>query len=144
MVGKKVKSYAGTLDEDRVGAVAAVRDSELELDEAMDASDIARLMRPRVASKLAERIAADEVSSGDLVKLLGMLNDRIDGKVADKVEHSGVMGIAQILASIDGKTAGLPKLEDRMEAIDVVGEVVYDAGGVVARKSDGDEGGDII
>lgn len=136
-MSKRVKGFAGGLEDDLVQAGAV---SEVEIGDDLDAVEIAETLRPLVARELGKKLLAGEVGSGDLIKLLGMLNDRIDGKIAEKVEHSGSIGLAAILAEIDGKTAGLPDLED----IEVMSKVVYDAGAVPALTDVVSDGGDII
>ena len=42
-----------------------------------------------VTARLLRLIGDGKVGGGDLVRLMGMLNDRVDGKVADRVEVSG-------------------------------------------------------
>ena len=139
-MGKQVKGFAGGLEDDLDKAAELAAVAVVEFDENTDAISIAKALRPMVATELSRRILAGEVGSGDLIKLLGMLNDRIDGKVVEKFEHSGEIGIAAILAQIDGKTAGLPSLED----IEVMSRVVYDAEVVPALSGVGLDGGDII
>jgi hypothetical protein len=131
---KRVTSYADQLERDRLAKVESQitgDDPMAEIEVALDARELGLAMRKQVVRKLAERIAADEIGSGDLVRLLGMINDRVDGKVVDKVEHSGSIGIAQVLESVMGKTAGLPNPAwyDVVDKADVLGHnrVVLDA-----------------
>jgi len=107
-------SYHDKIAKDTAKAAASKRepvtgdDPMGEIERALDATELSIAMRKMVAKAVAQRVMDDEIGSGDLVRLLGMLNDRVDGKVADKHEHSGNIGISQVLASVMGKTTGLP------------------------------------
>lgn len=106
------KSYADKLTSDRAAAASRVDitgdDPLAEIEVALDAVELSIALRKLVARKVAQRVADDEMGSGDLVRLLGMLNDRVDGKVADKMEHSGSLTLDAVFENIMGKTAGLP------------------------------------
>ena len=88
-------SYSDKLERDRIKSEEGARrlitgdDPLAEILVALDAREISLALRKTVALKLAERVAADEVGSGDLVRLLGMINDRVDGKVSDRLEVAG-------------------------------------------------------
>ena len=86
---RQVKGFAGGLEDDLDKAAELAAVAVVEFDENTDAISIAKALRPMVATELSRKILAGEVGSGDLIKLLGMLNDRIDGKVVEKFEHSG-------------------------------------------------------
>jgi hypothetical protein len=90
-----------------------------DLEKAMDAREMSMAMRKVVAKAVLERVVSGDMGGGDLVRLMGMLNERIDGKVADKVEHSGVIGLEAVLAAVTNKSMGLPKPEWFEQAIDV-------------------------
>lgn len=127
------KSYADKIKRDREQMVA--RTAEVEEARELSAEQIAEMLRPDVVGELKKRVREGDVGTSDLIKLLAMLNDRIDGKVAEKVEHTGVVGLREILAEVTGKTAGLPKPEwfdeyDRMGYID-------HAGALTAEVADG-------
>lgn len=107
------KSYADKLTSDRAAQAEARAeitgdDPLAEIEVALDAVELSIALRKLVARKVAQRVADDEMGSGDLVRLLGMLNDRVDGKVAEKVEHSGSLTLDAVFENIMGKTAGLP------------------------------------
>ncbi len=57
-----------------------------ELEKAKDAAEISMALRKPTVKALMNNIRANTVSASDLIKLLGMINDRIDGKVADMVK----------------------------------------------------------
>lgn len=113
-------SYADKLEAERRKREEAARgelitgaDPFAEIELALDAREMAMAMRKAVARRVMEKVAADEMGSGDLVRLLGMLNERVDGKVADKVEHSGSLDLAAVVRSVQAKgtSTGLPKPE---------------------------------
>jgi hypothetical protein len=127
-------SYSDKLDRD-IAARNAARgegyvidgsDPFSEIEAALDARELSMAMRKVVARKLLERVSDDGLSGGDLVRLMGMLNDRIDGKVMDKIEHSGNIGLSEILADVMGTSGGLPKREwiDAVD-VDIESESVY-------------------
>ncbi len=130
------KSYADKLTSDRAAQAEARADITgddplAEIEVALDAVELSIALRKLVARKVAQRVADDEMSSGDLVRLFGMLNDRVDGKVADKMEHSGSLTLDAVFENIMGKTAGLPNPDwyavvdnARLPVIDVPSEVV--------------------
>lgn len=104
-------------EEREVAAVESdVQEAMEALDAALDSKEIALAMRKVVAKRLLKMVGENKVGAGDLVKLLGMTSDRVDGKVADKVEHSGNVTIASIMAEIRAEGRGLP----------VIGGKVYD------------------
>lgn len=57
-----------------------------ELSKATNASEISLALRKPVVKALMSNIKSNTVSPSDLIKLLGMINDRIDGKVADTMK----------------------------------------------------------
>lgn len=90
----------------------AVREAIKALDKAMDSRSMAVAMQKAVALKVLELLEAGKIGSGDLVRLMGMVNDRADGKVTDVVEVSGTIGLTAILADLSGRSAGLPDLSE--------------------------------
>lgn len=64
-----------------------------EIDKATSSREISKSLQKLTAKRLAARIHSDELSSGDFIRLMGLINDRVDGKVADKLEHSGNVGM---------------------------------------------------
>lgn len=109
-----MSSFADRLERERQAAAQAQSAPKLtgntleDIENALDAKDIAIAMRKVVAKAVAQRVLANEMSGGDLVRLLAMLNERVDGKVADKVEHSGSLTLEAVFESVMGKTTGLP------------------------------------
>lgn len=57
-----------------------------EIERATDAKEISLAMRKRIAKQIAMRIESDELSGSDLIKLMGMVNDRVDGRVAETIQ----------------------------------------------------------
>lgn len=57
-----------------------------EIDRATDAKEISLAMRKRIAKQIAVRIETDELSGADLIKLMGMVNDRVDGRVVETIQ----------------------------------------------------------
>lgn len=132
-----VKGFAGEI-ESKAQVMGVKPAPSGIITDGMNAVEIAEILRPAVARSLLERLRDGEVGSGDLVKMLGMLSDRIDGKVAEKVEHSGNVCLMEILREIDGKTAGLP-------VIDGDYDVGYDGGtGIPALTTDVVDGVNIL
>lgn len=123
-------SYADKIRADRERVVAGLEKEAARKE--MSAEEIAEMLRPDVVGVLQQRVRDGDVGTSDLIRLLGMLNDRIDGKVADKVEHSGNVTIAAILAEVSGTSTGLPRLED----IEQFSERVYDDSNVPALTAD--------
>lgn len=75
-----MRSYAGEIEGKEITASCV---SGIEITDTMTAEDIARVLRPEVARSIRSKIADGEVSAGELVKLLSVLNDRIEGRVAE-------------------------------------------------------------
>lgn len=126
-----MSSFADRLERERQAAAQAqsapkpTGDTLEDIENALDAKDIAIAMRKVVAKAVAQRVLDDKMSGGDLVRLLAMLNERVDGKVADKVEHSGSLDLAAVVRSVQAKgtSTGLPKPE-WFDAECVRGEVI--------------------
>lgn len=57
-----------------------------EIERATDAKEISLAMRKRIAKQIAMRIESDELSGADLIKLMGMVNDRVDGRVVENIQ----------------------------------------------------------
>lgn len=95
----------------------AVREAIKALGKAMDSRSMAVAMQRAVSLKVLELLEAGKIGSGDLVRLMGMVNDRADGKVTEVVEVSGTIGLAGILADLSGRSAGLPDLSEVPEAV---------------------------
>ena len=55
--------------------------------------------------------ASGAMKPAELVRLAALTSDRVDGKVADKVELSGQVGISHILSQIMDQETSLPKPE---------------------------------
>ena len=62
------------------------------LGEALDSREMAIVMQRAIAVKAMEMMRDGRMAGGDVARLLAMVNDRADGKVADKVEVSMTVG----------------------------------------------------
>lgn len=82
------------------------------LDKASDSKGMSAALQKPVYRRIVNLLADGKIGAGDLIKLAGMIADRVDGKVTDKVEVSGTIGLAAILADINGRSAGLPDLSE--------------------------------
>lgn len=100
------------------------------LGSAEDSKGMAVAMRRVVAMKVIEMVRDGKVSGGDMIRLMGMVNDRADGKVIDSVEVSGVIGFGDILRDVMGRGGGLPdrrRDEALLADIDVIDAEVIDS-----------------
>lgn len=99
-------------------ASASVVDDEIAqaieaLGEAMDSRDISIVLQKLVAKKVLVMLGEGKFSGGDLVRLMTLVNDRADGKVADKIEiemttsEEAIAAIKELVRSgvIDSDTA---------------------------------------
>ncbi len=82
-----------------------------QIENAQNAQDMSLALRRMLFKRAAVAAANGEMKPPDIIRLLTMVADRTDGKVADKVEHSGEIGLSAILKEISGTTSGLPKEE---------------------------------
>lgn len=62
------------------------------LGSALDSREMSVVMQRALAVKAMEMVRDGKVGGGDIVRMLQMVNDRADGKVADKVEVSMSVG----------------------------------------------------
>lgn len=129
-----VASYADKVKADRERA-AETSSQSVPAPDVPDSVSISEMLRPDVVGVLHQRIRDGEVGTADLIKLLALLNDRIDGKVTEKVEHTGLLSLQAVLESVTGKTAGLPKPE-WFDEVDGVGYIDRDAA-LTAEVADG-------
>ncbi len=72
-------SSASSVDDEIKEAIRA-------LDSAMDSRDMSIVLQKIVAKKVLLMLGEGKFSGGDLVRLMGIVNDRADGKVAEKIE----------------------------------------------------------
>lgn len=95
---------------------AGMSDDVLEalgkLEVATDSKGMSAALQKPVYRRIVNLLGEGKIGAGDLIKLAGMIADRVDGKVTDKVEVSGTIGLAAILADINGRSAGLPDLSE--------------------------------
>lgn len=83
-----------------------------KLEVATDSKGMSAALQKPVYRRIVNLLGEGKIGAGDLIKLAGMIADRVDGKVTDKVEVSGTIGLAAILADINGRSAGLPDLSE--------------------------------
>lgn len=89
-----------------------IEEALVELDRASDAKEGFLALQKPALRRLAILMGEGRIGAADLIKLSGMIADRVDGKVKDKVEVSGSIGLSAILADINGRSAGLPDLSE--------------------------------
>ena len=109
------QSYSHDTDVDMADDV---RDAFAMLDKASDSKGMSAALQRPVYRRIVKLLGDGKIGAGDLIKLAGMIADRVDGKVTDKVEVSGTIGLAAILADINGRSAGLPDLSEMDEEMD--------------------------
>lgn len=95
-----------------------------KIDKALDSREMGLAMQKELAKSVMLDVYNEKMGAGDKVRLLAMINDRVDGKVADKVQHSGNLTLDAIFASLPN-TSGLPK----QEYIDAALDAGYDVDG---------------
>lgn len=101
-----------------------VRDALFMLDSATDSKGMSAALQKPVYRRIVNLLGDGKIGAGDLIKLAGMIADRVDGKVTDKVEVSGTIGLAAILADINGRSAGLPDLSEMEEDGDNILDII--------------------
>lgn len=57
-----------------------------KIDKALDSREIGLAMQKELSKSVMMDVHSGKMGSGDKVRLLGMVNDRVDGKVADTVK----------------------------------------------------------
>jgi len=100
-----------------------------ELDKASNAKDISLALRKPTVKSLLNSIRANAVSPSDLIKLLGLIHDRIDGKVADKLEVEMTTSEEAIGALRELVKAGTITVEAAMAEAEILG--IKDMGKVI-------------
>lgn len=101
-----------------------VRDALNKLEIATDSKGMSEALQRPVYRRIVKLLGDGKIGAGDLIKLAGMIADRVDGKVTDKVEVSGTIGLAAILADINGRSAGLPDLSEMEEDGDNILDII--------------------
>lgn len=109
-----------------------------EIESANDTVEMSLTMRKMIYKRAAQAVASGEVKGSELIRLMAMVSDRTDGKVAEKIEHSGNLTLAGILESVSGKTAGLPDPKWFDQPLDVDYTNITDTVALNATVVDGD------
>ena len=98
-----------------------VEDAIKALDTAMDSRDISIVMQKVVARRILKLMGEDKVGAGDLVRLMSLVNDRADGKVADKIEVEMTTSDEAIAAVKELVRAGLIQSADAERELRLLG-----------------------
>lgn len=98
-----------------------VEDAIKALDTAMDSRDISIVMQKVVARRILKLIGEDKVGAGDLIRLMNSVNDRADGKVADKIEVEMTTPDKAVAAVKELVSAGLIRSDDAERELRLLG-----------------------